>query len=399
MTFRHDLASPSLFPCPIHPTAGWLSNLDPIKAHRFSRDFGIAQETILAGVSPGHAASGATAWSKWIDFTRDLGINLFLQTFNDKVPFLQIFAQQVHSGELAARGNPLRSRSAEDYLRHVAQTFLNLGADDPPLNSAFKIDFQLQWTLAAWKITDPAPLRVKPIPISVIRGIAVMATSDSGDDTYRAAADMVIIAFFFLLRPGEYTDNDKDPFRLTDTQLFIGDTRLQLLTAPAEELRRARFASLTFTSQKNGVRGEVIGLACSGDPYLCPVKAIICRMLYLRSHLAPPSTPLARVFNTPDKVTASYLTTCICDSVAALGPDLGFLPSDLSACCLRAAGAMALLLAQVDPDLIRLIGRWRSDKMLRYLHVQAYPLMKDYTRKMLSAGQYNLIPNHLVPQR
>ncbi len=225
-----------------------------------------------------------------------------------------------------------------------------------------------------------------------------MATSDSGDDTSRAAADMVIITFFFLLRPGEYTDNDKDPLHLTNTQLFIGDTRLQLLTAPAKELRRARFASLTFTSQKNGVRGEVIWLACSGDPYLCPVKAIIRRVLYLRSHLAPPTTPLARVFNTPDKVTAPYLTTCICNLVAALGPDLGFLPSDVSAHCLRAAGATALLLAQVDPDVIRLIGCWHSDEMLRYLHVQAYPLMKDYARKMLLAGQYNLIPNHLVPQ-
>ncbi len=168
---------------------------------------------------------------------------------------------------------------------------------------------------------------------------------------------------------------------------------------PAKELRRARFASLTFTSQKNGVRGEVIGFACSGDPYVCPVKAIIRRVLYLLSHLAPLTTPLARVFNTPNKVTASYLTTCILDSVTALGPDLDFLPSDMSACCLRAAGATALLLAQVNPDVICLIGHWRSDEMLRYLHVQAYPLMKDYARKMLSAGQYNLIPNHLVPQR
>ncbi len=70
------------------------------------------------------------------------------------------------------------------------------------------------------------------------------------------------------------------------------------------------------------------------------------------------------MFNTPNKVTASYLTTCICDLVAALGPDLGFLPSDVSAHCLRVAGATALLLAQVNPDVIRLIGRWHSDKML-----------------------------------
>jgi hypothetical protein len=37
--------------------------------------------------------------------------------------------------------------------------------------------------------------------------------------------------------------------------------------------------------------------------------------------------------------------------------------------------------------------------MLRYLHVQAYPLMKDYSQQMLSAGSYTLIPNNLVPQR
>ncbi len=88
-------------------------------------------------------------------------------------------------------------------------------------------------------------------------------------------------------------DNNKDPFCLTDTQLFIGDTRLPLLTKPALELCMARFASLMFTSQKNGVRGKVFGLACSGNPYLCPVQAIIRRVLYLHSHIAPPTTPLA----------------------------------------------------------------------------------------------------------
>ena len=160
-----------------------------------------------------------------------------------------------------------------------------------------------------------------------------------------------------------------------------------------------KFASLTFTTQKNGVRGEVIGLACSGDPYLCPVQAIIRRVLYLRSHLAPPTTPLARVFHTPDKVTASYLTARIREAVRSCGPDLGFLPAEVLARCLCAAGATALLLARVNPDVIRLIGRWRSDEMLRYLHVQAYPLMRDYSQRMLSAGTYTLIPNHLVPQR
>ena len=85
------------------------------------------------------------------------------------------------------------------------------------------------------------------------------------------------------------------------------------------------------------------------------------------------------MFSTPAKLTAPFLMDIIRDAVAALGPSLGFLPSEVSAHCLRAAGATALLLAQVDPDVIHLIGHWHSDKMLRYLHVQAYPLMKDYS--------------------
>ena len=226
----------------------------------------------------------------------------------------------------------MKSRSVEDYVRNVAQTFLHVGANDPRLNSANNINFRLQRTLKAWKSTDPAPLRVKPIPISVVRRIAALSrTTESHRPLFCATADMIIVAFFFLLRPGEYTDNDKDPFWLQDVQLFIGDTCLPVLTAPVEQIQQAWFASLTFTTQKNGVRGEVIGLACSGDPVLCPVQALIQRVLYLRQHSTPLGTPIARVFNSTSTVTSSIITTTIRDSVLSLGPALGFLPSDVLA--------------------------------------------------------------------
>jgi hypothetical protein len=58
---------------------------------------------------------------------------------------------------------------------------------------------------------------------------------------------------------------------------------------------------------------------------------------------------------------------------------------------------MALLNGGVDTDIIRLIGRWRSDKMLRYLHVQAEPLMQCHSALMLAGGNYTLHPNSAVP--
>ena len=262
-----------------------------------------------------------------------------------------------------------------------------------------KRDFRISRMLSAWNKKDPPPNRVKPVPVQVLRHISVI--SDASDPLAQGIADMIFLAFFFLLRPGEYTDSASDttPFRFADVQLFHGPRRLDLTTASEDEIRTASFASLTFTNQKNGVRGEVIGLSTSGNNILCPVRALARRILHLRRHGAPTNTPLARVFYNQRwcAVTPTAITTALRDAVQFLGPTLGFLPTDVSARCLRAAGANALLCAKVDTDIIRLLGRWRSDEMLRYLHLQAQPIMKNYARLMLDGGTFTLIPNQLVP--
>ena len=240
---------------------------------------------------------------------------------------------------------------------------------------------------------------MKPVPVQVLHRIAAIARA--ADELTQGICDMILLAFFFLLRPGEYTDSQSDttPFKLEDVQVFIGRRRLDLGTCPDADLASATFVSLTFTDQKNGVRGEVIGLSTSGNPAVCPVHAVCRRIQHLRTHGALPSTPLARVFTSGawTKITPTHITTTLRAAVSFLGPELGFLPSDVSARCLRAAGATVLLNAKVDGDIIKLLGRWHSDAMLRYLHLQAAPIMKDYARLMLTGGSFTLIPNQLVP--
>ncbi len=198
--------------------------------------------------------------------------------------------------------------------------------------------------IKSWKSSNPAPLHVKPIPIQVIQHVATLSQLSSVSDSfYQATTDMIILAFFFLLQPGEYTDNDNTPFCLKDVQLFIGPCCLNLQTSSAAKLTQACFGSLTFTDQKNGIRGKVIGQASPGDSFVCPVKALVQHVLYLRFQHAPPTTPLSRVFNTPAQVTPSVLTATLGDCVQYLGPNLGFLPSEVFAQSLWAAGAMALL--------------------------------------------------------
>ena len=370
---------------------------------RFVDHLRLAAETVGKGVSSGRAKGTVTYWEKWLDFTTELGLDPFLEAFEDKVPILQVFMHRVRSGELAAHGNSIRARSTEDYVRAVAQTFLTVGAEDPRYNSIGKIDFRIQRMIAAWKKEDPPAGRVKPIPIQVIKRIAFIAQHLQPTAlTLLATSDMIIIAFFFLLRPGEYTDapSDTTPFRFCDVQLMIGAIRLNILTCPIEELLQATSATLTFTTQKNGVENEVIRQGRSGDPFLCPVLAIVRRVRHLRERNAMPHTPLGRVF-TPagtESVTPTLITKTLRDAVKFIGIDLGFLPEEVSARSLRAAGAMALLIAKVDPDIIRLLGRWRSDEMLRYLHLSAEPLMRDFAKRMLHAD-YSMTPTQLVPMQ
>lgn len=216
-----------------------------------------------------------------------------------------------------------------------------------------------------------------------------------------ATADMICLAFFFLLRPGEYTTAsvESTPFTLNDVQLFVGLTRLDLQTASDAEILSANFASLTFTTQKNSVRGEVVGHSRSGNPQFCPVLSLARRIIHLRQHSAPPHTPLAAFFSTTwSAVKPADITNTLRNAVTALGPAaLGFTAADVSARCLRASGAMALLCAHVDTDIIRLLGRWRSDEMLRYLHLQAEPVMRNFAANMLSGGNFVLHPNTAVP--
>ena len=93
-------------------------------------------------------------------------------------------------------------------------------------------------------------------------------------------------------------------------------------------------------------------------------------------------------------VTAANVTDSIRKSVTVLGPSVGLFPAEVNARSLRAGGAMALLCAQVDSDVIKLIGRWRSDEMLRYLHLQAYPQMHTMAPLMARGGNFR---NHAPP--
>jgi hypothetical protein len=210
---------------------------------------------------------------------------------------------------------------------------------------------------------------------------------------------MLIVGFFFLLRPGEYAataNPDAAPFRLCDVHILLHSRRLDPLTCIDQELTAATHVALEFTTQKNGVRNELVGLGRSGHPVLCPVLALCNCVRHLRLHNAPLTTP---IYYYKDHaiwcpMETSALTAQLRMTATALGATVGISASDISVRSLRSSGAMALLCANVDTDKIRLLGRWHSDEMLRYLHVQALPVVAPLANLMVRHGHFSFIPNN-----
>ena len=219
------------------------------------------------------------------------------------------------------------------------------------------------------------------------------------DEYTRAAVDLAWIGFFFLLRPGEHCSTGANqPLQLKDVSLKIGQTPLSILTCPLTLLTSATHSGLTFDTQKNRVRGEQLAHGRSSHAVACPTAALVRRILYLRLNHATLNTPLCSVWrnNTWVPVTSQALTAVLRASAAAL-PHLNLRPDDITSRSLRAGGAMALLCGHVDSDVIRLIGRWRSDAMFRYLHAQALPLITPLAPTMLQHGAFTLMPDSNLP--
>jgi hypothetical protein len=215
---------------------------------------------------------------------------------------------------------------------------------------------------------------------------------------------MAFIGFFFLCRPGEYThpsdpDTRSSPFRLCDVTFFQGPRTVPATTGSFADISSATSVYLTFTDQKNGVRGERIGHCRSHDATACPVLALARRVLHLRAHHAPPTSPLYLV-RTADRFTpirSNAITQALRVSAAATIACLNINPACISARSLRSGGAMALLCAGIDSDIIRLVGRWRSDEMLRYLHVQALTHTTRLAAAMVQHGTFSLLPHQPFP--
>ena len=80
----------------------------------------------------------------------------------------------------------------------------------------------------------------------------------------QATMDCIWVAFYYLLRPGWY-DNASG-----DVSILLGDMHIKHAhLATLAQLQTANFTSLTFTTQKNGVKGKKLSRASNSQTFAC----------------------------------------------------------------------------------------------------------------------------------
>ncbi len=347
----------------------------------------------------------------WVRFCHEIGCNPSLSDVLDpesKICHLLVFALRYrHHGRT---NNPVRVGSVRKALLAVGSGITNMGQPDPRFKPhSEKLVPVLSSFLKKLRDEDDPEQRAYPANATLIQLLPdVLDTAHNRDGMHNEVViDLIIVAFFFLLRPSEYTFSAatrSQAFCFRDVHFTIDQQVHSAVTAPlhdANTVRRLTAVTLTFTDQKNAVKGELIGHRRTGHPKMCPVLALyrICRKL--RHWNAHPAFRLSSFFNRYtnrwEHIPAKSVTNALRHAGAELNRRAGhdYIPlTELSARSLRPGGATALLCADVDSDHIKMLGRWKSDAMFTYLRVQAATVAHNFSARMLQHGHYTFTPTN-----
>ena len=171
-----------------------------------------------------------------------------------------------------------------------------------------------------------------------------------------AIADLAVVAFYYLLRVGEYThpryvSRNGKAHRVTRTVQFavqsVGffkHSKLIPRTAPLSALLQADQATLKITNQKNGRMGQTIHHHANNQ-IDCPVHALARRVHHILSHHGTEEHLICDYCEsgTWHSVTSTDIRQGIRTAVIELGLDKkGIDPDLVGVHSLRAGGAMAL---------------------------------------------------------
>jgi hypothetical protein len=271
-----------------------------------------------------------------------------------------------------------------------------LAGQPSPIYRAHQVyNLSIQRLVEGMRRDDPPAVPQLAIPITIPNAV-YEAGADSSDPHVQTVGCLTLIAFYYLLRVGEYTQprfiyRGGQKVRATRTKQFtvgnIGFFKNNTLvprTATLHELLSCTAATLKISNQKNGRMGDTIHQEALGTAN-CPVRALARRVHHVLSNGGNDNTLLCAYYKEDSWrcIQSAEIVHAVRTAAKLLKLEKqGIDPDLIGAHSLRAGGAMALRLHGCDDTTIMKMGRWTSLTFLQYIHTQIAHLSKDVSKKM-----------------
>ena len=242
--------------------------------------------------------------------------------------------------------------------------------------------------LDGWHKTDGPVLKKLPVEADIPEYLAKRGMQAGAGASEQAVGDLAVIAFYYLLRIGEYTvkgsrneSKQTQQFKLADVTFFKKDEQGTLRQLPRQAHRDlimiADSATLKLDNQKNGWHGVCIHHESNGEALCDPIRALGRRVLHIRDHAPNSDTDtvfLSAVYQggTRRDITDKDIRVALKLAATAMEyPTTRGIPIDrIDTHSLRIGGANALSLAGYSDRQIQKMGRWRGETFKEYVREQ-----------------------------
>jgi hypothetical protein len=342
-------------------------------------------------------------WRHWASFAVSIGQHPLLPNTQTPARHLErtllflAFAVALRQGRFHD-GKCVRGAEIERALRECAQLMVAQGLEDPRKSDPadHRLARSITTYIASCKTDDPPAQPQQALPSSVIRWIAINMGQSQQPRT-NLTAHLIVLAFFFLLRVGEYTPSREKrrtiPLRKKDIRLWRAGTILPN-DSPLAVLATADAVTICLENQKNGHKNATLHHTSSNDANLNPVKAAVFLVHALNN--MPETTPLGSFIDNlarVQRVTADEIRSAI--HMGAVQENLatyGYTIARIGSHSIRSGGAMHLKLAGYDNDIIQKLGRWSSNTYLHYIQTQIGQLTAGVAQRMASVTlQFHIV--------
>ena len=287
--------------------------------------------------------------------------------------------------------DPTKNRGSKEFLPCLAQLQKGWQKEDPPSQKKLPVEVDVPELLVEWGMASSAVL------LSAIVG------------------DLTLVAFYFLLRVGEYTIKSKRneskqtvPFKMENITFFCRDKMGQLRQLPREaadsDILTAESAAMTLDNQKNGHKNVCVHHEANGDPIFCPVRATGRRYVYLRQHMNNNwETPIHAYWDEDGcrrDVTDNNIRSALKAAAAELEyPSTRGIPIDrVDTHSLRGGGANALSLNGYSDTQIQKLGRWRGSTFKEYIRDELHSFASGMSKAMKKLFGYMVVSGGSVTE-